>query len=58
MTDDNFFKIAMIFLRIEASLPVVLMGETGIGKTSLIQLLSNIMDANLKILNIHAGISV
>jgi midasin (ATPase involved in ribosome maturation) len=33
------------------------MGETGIGKTSLIVLLSNIMKQNMRILNIHAGVT-
>ncbi len=33
------------------------MGETGIGKTSLIRLLSNITDDEIKIINIHAGVS-
>ncbi len=31
------------------------MGETGIGKTALINLLSTLMDCNLFILNIHSG---
>jgi MoxR-like ATPase len=33
------------------------MGETGIGKTSLVRLLSNITDVKIKIFNVHAGIS-
>jgi MoxR-like ATPase len=33
------------------------MGETGIGKTSLIRLLSNITDFPIKIINIHAGVT-
>jgi MoxR-like ATPase len=33
------------------------MGETGIGKTSLIRLISNITDDPLRIVNIHAGIN-
>lgn len=32
------------------------MGETGIGKTSIIILLSNMMDSKLIIKNIHAGV--
>ena len=36
ITDDNFFKMALIFLRIYSHLPVILLGETGIGKTALI----------------------
>ena len=32
--------MGMIFLRIEAGIPVVIMGETGCGKTSLIEALA------------------
>ena len=36
IAEENYFKMALIFLRINAKLPVILMGETGIGKTALI----------------------
>ena len=36
ITDDNFYKMMLIFLRIDAGVPVILMGETGIGKTALL----------------------
>ncbi len=49
--------MALIFLRIQANQPVIIMGETGIGKTALIQLLSNIMSCKIKIMNVHAGIT-
>lgn len=58
LTGENYFKIALIFLRINANLPVLIMGETGIGKTSIIVLLSQMMDAKLMIKNVHAGIEV
>ena len=54
---DNFFKMALISLRIQAKIPVILMGETGIGKTALVKLLSSIMDMKFETLNIHAGIT-
>jgi len=57
IAEDNFFKMVLIYLRIYSGLPVILMGETGIGKTALIELLSNIMSCKLKILNIHAGVT-
>ncbi len=47
----------MLFLRIKASLPVIIMGETGIGKTSLVKVLSYLMGGSLSIMNIHAGIT-
>lgn len=35
--------MALIYLRIACKMPAIPMGETGIGKTALIELLSNIM---------------
>ena len=61
LTPDNFIKMILIYNRINADIPVILMGETGCGKTSLIKILANIifkgyLNSNLKILNIHSGI--
>ncbi|CAG9325375.1 unnamed protein product [Blepharisma stoltei] len=39
MTPDNFLKMNLIYLRVQSGLPVIIMGETGCGKTSLIQFL-------------------
>ena len=36
-TSDNFIKMILILLRIRAGIPVIMMGETGCGKTSLIK---------------------
>jgi MoxR-like ATPase len=33
------------------------MGETGIGKTAIINYLADVIDADFRILNIHAGVS-
>ena len=58
-TADNFVKMVLILLRIRSNIPVIMMGETGCGKTSLIRKLSELKnDGNadkMKILNIHAG---
>ncbi|EAR87839.2 hypothetical protein TTHERM_00006030 (macronuclear) [Tetrahymena thermophila SB210] len=54
---DNFFKIAMIFMRIRANSPVIIMGQSGIGKSILIELMSVIMEAQFKIMIVHAGIT-
>ena len=61
LTPDNFIKMILILDRINCDIPVILMGETGCGKTSLIKILANIifkgnLEDNLKILNIHSGI--
>jgi ATP-dependent Clp protease ATP-binding subunit ClpA len=42
-TDDNYFKLVLILLRIRARIPVIMMGETGCGKTSLIRKLSELI---------------
>ena len=58
-TSDNFIKMILILLKIRAGIPIIMMGETGCGKTSLIKMLSALLNRgkmNLKILNLHAGI--
>ena len=60
LTPDNYIKMVLILNRINSDIPVILMGETGCGKTSLIKILANVTFRgylnNLKILNIHSGI--
>ena len=61
LTTDNFIKIILISIKIKTNIPVIRMGETGCGKTSLIEmvfrLLNNRPPEEMKILNIHAGTS-
>ena len=56
-TQDNFVKMVLILIRIGANIPIIMMGETGCGKTSLIKKLYELKNngKELKILNIHAG---
>ena len=57
-TSDNFIKMVLILLIIRERVPVIMMGETGCGKTALIRKLSELINnGNIKmeILNIHAG---
>ena len=57
---DNFIKMVRILLNIEAKIPVILMGETGVGKTKLLEMLSTLYGngkSNWKKLPIHAGIT-
>ena len=60
-TADNFIKMILILIRIRANIPVIMMGETGCGKTSLIRMLSRLLNdgsnKKMKILNIHSGIT-
>ena len=57
-TPDNFIKVILILMRLRAKVPVIMMGETGCGKTYLIQMAFKLITKgknSLKILNIHAG---
>ena len=63
ITRDNFKKMMLILYRISADIPVILMGETGWGKTGLIrklyQLLNNgeEMDPNKNIIKVDSSIT-
>ena len=61
ITDDNYKKMVLLIYRIQANVPVIIMGETGCGKTTLIKKLCQILnngeklDKIIKIINIHPG---
>ena len=60
ITNDNFKKMVLLIYRIIANIPVIIMGDTGCGKTSLITKLNQILNggkSTLKIVNIHPGIN-
>ena len=44
ITHDNVLKMLLILLRIRENVPVIMMGETGCGKTSLIRKLYELMN--------------
>ncbi len=57
---DNFIKMVRILLNIEAKIPVILMGETGVGKTKLLEMLITLYGkgtVKMEKLQIHAGIN-
>ncbi|XP_048248430.1 uncharacterized protein LOC124132728 [Haliotis rufescens] len=56
LTPDNLLKMVLIVLRVRAHIPVILMGDTGCGKTSLIHYLSKICGVVFRVQNIHAGV--
>ena len=59
ITNDNFKKMLLIVYRIKANIPVIIMGETGCGKTSLILKLNQLLNngkTTLHEINIHPGI--
>ncbi|XP_045155456.1 E3 ubiquitin-protein ligase RNF213-like [Echinops telfairi] len=60
LTTDNMLKILAIEMRFRCGIPVVIMGETGCGKTRLIKFLSDLrrggVDAEtLKLVKVHGG---
>ncbi|MCO5584285.1 hypothetical protein L7F22_038209 [Adiantum nelumboides] len=55
LTPDNFLKMALVSLRINARIPVIIMGETGCGKTSLLRALATFSSAPFFCLTLHAG---
>ena len=58
ITPDNFFKMCLVITKLRAGLPVIMMGEAGCGKTSLVKFLAeNVMRVNFHKINFHAGVT-
>ena len=57
LTPDNILKMVLIIQRINAGIPVIVMGETGCGKTSLVRYLAKTCDVPFHVFNFHAGIT-
>ncbi|KAI5615249.1 E3 ubiquitin-protein ligase rnf213-alpha [Silurus asotus] len=60
LTLDNVMKILAIHLRFESDIPVVIMGETGCGKTRLVQFMCDLLRSgkqrrNLIVVRVHGG---
>ncbi|ETO06596.1 hypothetical protein RFI_30799 [Reticulomyxa filosa] len=55
LTYDNILKMIAIYLRIQSDTPVILMGETGCGKTSLIKCLAKVASVPLQAIDVHSG---
>jgi len=54
---DNFFKICLISLRMRLNIPIVIMGEAGIGKTALLRhVVRHLYSHEFKVFNINAGL--
>ncbi|PKY31752.1 hypothetical protein RhiirB3_449516, partial [Rhizophagus irregularis] len=56
LSGDNLIKMALILLRARANIPVIVCGEAGCGKTSLIAYLALMVEVQFQSLNLHAGI--
>lgn len=57
VTEDNLIKLLSIQQRLKYKLPVVLMGETGCGKTALVKFLAKTLEYPLRTLHVHGGIT-
>jgi len=59
LTPDNFLKMNLIYLRCISKIPLIIMGETGCGKTSLLKFfVENVLRESFSIIYIHSGITV
>ena len=63
LTQDNVMKLLAIHMRFRCDIPVIIMGETGCGKTRLIEYLCLLMAkgenvVNKKIVKVHGGVTV
>ncbi|XP_055509816.1 E3 ubiquitin-protein ligase rnf213-alpha isoform X2 [Leucoraja erinacea] len=60
LTTDNILKILAIHMRFRCDIPVIIMGETGCGKTRLIKFLCELRKIgadteNMKLVKVHGG---
>ncbi|XP_076138840.1 E3 ubiquitin-protein ligase RNF213-like isoform X1 [Alosa pseudoharengus] len=60
LTLDNVMKILAIHLRFESDIPVIIMGETGCGKTRLVQFMCDLLRSgkegkNMIVVRVHGG---
>ncbi|PKB93614.1 hypothetical protein RhiirA5_440806, partial [Rhizophagus irregularis] len=56
LSGDNLIKMVLILLRARANIPVIVCGEVGCGKTSLISYLALMIEVQFQALFLHAGI--
>ena len=60
ITNDNYKKMLLILYRIKTNVPVIIMGDTGYGKTSLIIKLNKLLNngrSTIEIININSRIT-
>ncbi|KAL0993465.1 hypothetical protein UPYG_G00108340 [Umbra pygmaea] len=62
LTTDNILKMLAIHMRFRCGIPVIIMGETGCGKTRLVKFLcelrrSGVATVNMKLVKVHGGTS-
>ena len=57
LTIDNLLKILSILLRIEYGVPAIVMGETGCGKTALVEYICDMLRFPLMKIDLHGGVT-
>ena len=64
LTTDNVLKMLAIHMRLRCGIPVVIMGETGCGKTRMVEFMSKLKRGddkdirNMVVIKVHAGITI
>ncbi len=43
ITIDNFVKMSLIYLRSKANIPIIIMGDAGVGKTALVRFMVKVI---------------
>ncbi|CAE8735076.1 unnamed protein product [Polarella glacialis] len=56
LTVDNLMKMVAVYFRVEAGVPVVLMGESGCGKSAVIRFLARFLCLQVFTLDVHGGL--
>jgi hypothetical protein len=54
---DNFIKMLIVHTRLSAGIPVLVIGETGVGKSSLFEEMCRILAWPLATLRVHGGVT-
>ena len=56
LTVDNVMKMAALYIRITSGVPVVLMGESGCGKSAVVYYLATFLGLRVFTLDVHGGL--
>ena len=62
LTQDNVMKLLAIYMRFKCNIPVIIIGETGCGKTRLVEYLCELLAPwpdfpNKKVVKVHGGVT-
>ncbi|ETO31217.1 hypothetical protein RFI_05906 [Reticulomyxa filosa] len=58
LTFDNILKMVAIFFRIKSGIPVLIMGETGCGKTKLLKVMADVLGLEMASIDVHGGYTI